>query len=123
MSAVTAESTITANDPAQGTITVYSTETKAQDLINNTRFETPSGLIFRIHAPITVPPATSSGPGSVTATVYADQPGASYNVAATSFTVPGLQNTPEYTEVTAKSTTAMDRWILWYPSFSKPDYR
>jgi hypothetical protein len=107
MASVTAESTITANDPAQGTITVYSTETKPQDLINNTRFETSSGLIFRIHAPITVPPATASGPGSVSVTVYADQPGQSYNVGPTSFSVPGLQNSPEYSEITAKSTTAM----------------
>jgi hypothetical protein len=72
---VPAESTATVNNSAQGSITVSNTQTTSQTLINNTRFQTPSGLIFRIHAPVTIPAATASGPGTVTVTVYADQAG------------------------------------------------
>ena len=104
---VPAESTLTANDSAQGTIIISNAQKTPQTLINNTRFATPTGLIFRIHAPVTIPPATASGPGTVSAAVFADQPGANYNVDPTTFTVPGLQGGSSYTLVTAKSTVAM----------------
>lgn len=107
IASVVAESTETANDSAQGSITIMNTGTKAEDFVTNTRFATPTGLIFRVHAPVTIPAATPSGPGTVTVTVYADQPGQNYNVAATTFTVPGLQGTAAFSEVTAKSTGAM----------------
>jgi hypothetical protein len=102
-----AESTESANDSAQGSIVVSNTGTTPEDFVTNTRFETPSGLIFRIHAPITIPAASATGPGALTVTVYADQPGQSYNVGPTTFTVPGLQGTAEYADVTAKSNSAM----------------
>jgi hypothetical protein len=104
---VPAESTLTANDSAQGTITISNAQPTAQTLITNTRFQTPDGLIFRIHTPVTIPPATSSGPGTISAPVYADQPGANYNVGPTTFTVPGLQGSTSYTLVTASSASAM----------------
>ncbi len=102
-----AESTLTANDSAQGTITISNAQKTPQTLINNTRFATPDGLIFRIHAPVTIPAATTNGPGTATVSVYADQPGANYNVGPTSFTVPGLQGGSSYTLVTAKSLSGM----------------
>ena len=92
---------------ASGPITVYNTGAKAQKLIASTRFATSAGLIFRIHTSITVPAGTKASPGSVRATAYADQPGASYNVVPTSFTVPGLAGTPQGTQVYARSTAAM----------------
>jgi hypothetical protein len=104
---VPAESTQSANDSAQGSITFLNAQHTPQTLINNTRFATPAGLIFHIHTPVTIPPATANGPGSVTASVYADQPGQSYNVGPTSFTVPGLKGGSSYTLVTAKSSAAM----------------
>jgi hypothetical protein len=104
---VPAESTETANDSAQGTIMVSNTGTAPQTFVTNTRFETASGLVFRIHKPLTIPGATATGAGTVSATVYADQPGQSYNVGPTTFTVPGLQGTPEYAAITAKSSSAM----------------
>ncbi len=104
---VPAESTLTAKDSAQGTITVSNAQTKPQTLINSTRFATPTGLIFHIHAPITVPAATATGPGKLTIAVYADQAGESYNVAPTTFTVPGLKGSAQFDEVTATSNTAM----------------
>ena len=104
---VPAESTETANDSAQGTITVSNTGTVPEDFVTNTRFETTGGLIFRVHAPLTIPAASATGPGKVTATVYAGQSGQTYNVGPSTFTVPGLQGTPQATQVTAQSTSAM----------------
>lgn len=92
---------------ASGNITVYNTQTKSQHLITNTRFATTAGLIFRIHAAVTVPGGSSTKPGNITVKVYADQAGSSYNVAATSFTVPGFSGTPLASQVYARSTSAM----------------
>lgn len=103
---VPAESTETVNDPAQGIITIYNTQSKAQTLIKNTRFQTSAGLVFRIQNSVTIPAGSVSSPGSIQATVYADSGGDQYNIAATSFTVPGLKGTASYMQVTAKSTDA-----------------
>jgi len=92
---------------AKGSLTIYNTQNTIQRLITNTRFQTASGLIFRIHAPVTVPGAKNGTPGIMAVTVYADQPGSQYNVGPTSFTIPGLSGTPQFTAVTAKSTNAM----------------
>lgn len=92
---------------ASGTITIYNTQTKTQKLITNTRFATTAGLIFRIHEAITIPAGSSTKPGSVTTKVYADKVGDSYNVGATSFTIPGFAGTPQEAMVYARSTTAM----------------
>lgn len=104
---VAGNGTKTVSTPASGTITIYNTQSKSQKLVANTRFATTAGLIFRIHAAVTIPGGTTAKPGSVTATVYADQPGATYNVSPTSFTVPGLAGTPQANEVYARSTSAM----------------
>lgn len=114
---VTAQKVASQSIPATGTkavsasafgkITVYNTQSKSQRLIANTRFATASGLVFRIHSAITIPAGSTAKPGSVDATVYADQPGDTYNVGPTSFTVPGLAGTPEASAVYARSTDAM----------------
>ncbi len=92
---------------ASGTITIYNTQAKPQKLIATTRFATTAGLIFRIHAAATVPGGTAAKPGSVVARVYADKMGDTYNVAPTSFTVPGFSGTPQASQVYARSTAAM----------------
>lgn len=99
--------TKTVTSTASGTITIYNTQTKAQHLIANTRFATTAGLIFRIRTAVTVPGGSSAKPGSIAAKVYADQPGSTYNVAPTSFTVPGFAGTPQASQVYAKSKAAM----------------
>lgn len=95
-----------------GTIIVYNNATEApQKLIANTRFESADGKVFRIASAITIPGRkTESGktvPGSVEATVTADQPGESYNLGLVDFTVPGLKGDPRYTTVYARSKTPM----------------
>lgn len=104
---VASTGTKTVNTSASGMVTIYNTQKQAQRLITNTRFATAAGLIFRIHAAVTVPGGTSAKPGSVTVKVFADQAGDSYNVAPTSFTIPGFAGTPQATQVYARSTTAM----------------
>lgn len=104
---VPAESSETVQVPAQGSITIYNEQTVAQTLIKNTRFESPEGLIFRIRESVTVPAGKSGTPGSVTATVYADEAGPKYNIGAAKFTVPGLKGGASYTLVYARSTGEM----------------
>lgn len=99
--------TKTVNSLASGTITVYNTQPNSQTLIAKTRFATASGLIFRIRTAITIPGGSQAKPGSITAKVYADQEGSTYNVAPTSFTVPGFAGTPQASQVYARSLSAM----------------
>ncbi len=92
---------------ASGTLTIYNTQSKVQKLITNTRFATSAGLVFRIHTAVTIPAGSAAKPGSVTATVYADRTGDSYNVAPGSFTIPGFAGTPQASQVYARSSAAM----------------
>lgn len=96
-----------ASSTASGTITVYNTQTKAQRLVQNTRFATTAGLIFRTRSLVTVPAGTVAKPGSIKVKVYADQPGSSYNVGPTSFTIPGFAGTPQSAQVYGRSDTPM----------------
>jgi hypothetical protein len=99
---VPSEGTVTANDPAQGTITIMNKQASPQALIKNTRFATADGLIFRIHDSVKVPAG-----GELKVPVYADEPGDKYNIGATTFVVPGLKGSKAYDLVTAKSDAAM----------------
>ncbi|MFA6273056.1 MAG: hypothetical protein WC673_00995 [Candidatus Paceibacterota bacterium] len=97
---------------ASGTIVVYNNYSSApQRLIKNTRFETPTGLVYRIDKSIIVPGTRVEGgktiPGSVEATVFADLPGPNYNMGLTDFTVPGFKGTPRYEGFYARSKTSM----------------
>lgn len=99
--------TKTVNTPASGMLTIYNTQTGAQPLLINTRFSTTAGLIFKTYSAVTVPGGSSSKPGSITAKVYADQSGSSYNIEPTSFVVFGFIGTPKATKVYARSSVAM----------------
>lgn len=104
---VKSSGTKTVNSSASGTITIYNAQATAQRLITNTRFATASGLVYRIHAPVTIPGGTTAKPGSITAKVYADKPGASYNIGPSSFTIPGFAGTALANLVYARSTGQM----------------
>lgn len=99
--------TKTVSSSASGTITIYNAQAGSQRLITNTRFATGSGLIYRIHSAVTIPGGTAAKPGSVTAKVYADKPGASYNIGPSSFTIPGFAGTSLANLVYARSTGQM----------------
>jgi hypothetical protein len=104
---VQASGTEEAEEKASGTVTVYNETDRTVRLIKNTRFQSPDGLIFRIPASVDVPPAKAGTPGTLSATVFADETGPKYNIAATDrFTLPGLKTSPDFTKVYAKSTAA-----------------
>lgn len=97
-----------AEDKATGNLTVYNNyQTTPLKLVKNTRFSTPSGLIFRAPAEVVVPAKSGSTPGKIQITVVADEAGAEYNVPAGTFKLPGLQSTPSmYRDVYAESSDA-----------------
>ncbi len=100
------------NRKASGVIVVYnSASTEAQRLVENTRFQTPEGLVYRIPNAIVVPGMrTVSGakrPGAVETVVYADEAGEKYNIGLADFTLPGLQGSARFTTIYARSKTEM----------------
>lgn len=119
----TAEMTIPADvskkvsERASGTIVVYNNfSEKPQRLVKNTRFETQSGLIYRISSSITVPGKTKKDgralPGSVEAAVTADSPGVEYNIPLSDFTVPGFKTeAARFAGFYARSKTPMSGGI------------
>lgn len=94
---------------ASGRIVIFNNATTAsQRLIKNTRFETPEGLIYRINESVVVPGKTAGKPGSLEVTVYADAPGAEYNIGLNDFTIPGFKTDAlRYKEIFARSKTPM----------------
>lgn len=98
---------------ASGDITVYNDyTTESIQLVANTRFQTSDGLIYRVREPVTVPGQSSAGdPGTVTVTVYADQPGREYNVSNARFSIPGFAGTEFETDVYAQSAGSISGGI------------
>lgn len=91
---------------ASGTITIYNLfSEEPQRLIANTRFEAPDGKIYRIKESVVVPGMKGAAPGSVSAVVFADTPGASYNRDVTRFTIPGFKGDPRYEKFYAESAS------------------
>ncbi|MEI6843375.1 MAG: hypothetical protein WCK48_02625 [bacterium] len=96
---------------AQGKIIVYNTNTTAQKLVANTRFQTPEGLIFLSASAVTVPGSQmksgKSVAGSVEVVVVAKEAGDTYNIGMKDFTIPGFKGTAKFTQVYARSKTEM----------------
>ena len=87
---------------ASGIIVIYNTGASSQQLVQNTRFESSDGKIFRISQSILVP-----AKGSLEAEVKADVAGAEYNIGLSDFTLPGLKGTAKFGSVYGRSKTAM----------------
>ena len=90
---------------AMGTVVIYNNYgSQNQRLINNTRLETSTGLIYRIRESVDVPGIkTINGtktPGSVAVEVIADQAGEKYNMKVSDlkgdFTIPGFKGSPKF---------------------------
>lgn len=100
-------------EKASGSILVFNDfSTKSQRLVTNTRFETPKGLVYRIHKAVIIPGQKKGSdgrliPGSVEVKVYADESGEKYNIDLTDFTIPGFKGTPQYKGFYARSKTSM----------------
>ena len=101
------------NIKASGYITVYNTSLVSQRLVNNTRFESSDGRIYRINNSIVVPAGKKEAgkvvPGSIDALVYADVASDTYNMSLEDltgdFTIPGFKGTPKYSEFYARAKT------------------
>lgn len=83
-----------------------------QGLVANTRLvSAANGKTYRLTTAVDVPGAKVSGgnivPGTVSATVQADEPGESYNIASTHFTIPGLSGTAKYDKIYADTTSVI----------------
>lgn len=114
---------------ASGEITVFNEYSSTpQRIVATTRFlSKEGGKLFRINEAVTIPGFSRvegvDVPGQVTIKVYADKPGEDYNIAPTSFSLPGLQGSPKYNSIYARSTKAMsggiDKEVLY---FSEGDY-
>lgn len=96
---------------AQGKVTLYNAySNQPQRLIAGSRIANDSGLIYRLTGSVVVPGSTtksgSTVPGTITATVQADQAGDSYNLTKTSdvsdFKFVAYKGTPRYTTVYAR---------------------
>ena len=97
---------------ASGDIVIFNKYSeKPQTLITNTRFESSTGLIYRIRESITIPGFTKKGseviPGQFKIRVYADFPGDEYNMGLTDFTIPGFKGVPQFNNIFARSAEAM----------------
>ncbi len=99
-------------EKAKGAITISNDfSSEPQPLVATTRFEAADGKIFRLVRGVTVPGVSETGgkkePGVIEAEVVADESGESYNIDASTFTIPGLKGTPKYTKFSAKSKEKM----------------
>jgi len=105
---VTATEVRNIEEKASGQITIFNNfGPEPQELVANTRFETPDGKIYRINRAVTVPGKVGEEPGSIDITVYADEPGADYNIGLTDFTIPGFAGSPRFAGFSARSITEM----------------
>ncbi len=96
------------NEKASGELTIYNNYSgESQVLINNTRFQTADGKIFRINQSVTVPGKVGSVPGAITVKVYADTYGSEYNIGPSEFSIPGFKDTARYEAFYAKSNAPM----------------
>ncbi|MEK7185080.1 MAG: hypothetical protein AAB726_00440 [Patescibacteria group bacterium] len=105
---VPATGTEEVKEKASGDIIIYNNHSSAsQALIKNTRFQTPTGKIFRIQDAVTVPGKKTIGaqstPGSLRVRVYADVAGPEHNVGLADFTIPGFAGDARFKNITAKS--------------------
>jgi hypothetical protein len=102
---VPAQGTKRVSRAASGVVTITNTySAEPQRLIANTRFEAADGKIYRIRDSVVVPGMQGTNPGTVTATIYADSPGDTYNKAGSvTFTIPGFKGDPRYTKFAAVS--------------------
>lgn len=100
---------------ATGMVTISNDLTFDQGLVATTRLLSSGGKLFRLTDAVTVPAG-----GSVTAEVYADEEGASGDIAPTTFTIPGLSDVRQ-ASVTAESFEAFTGGVTRVAIVSQED--
>ncbi len=110
------EATETVDSVASGRVTLFNNTSADQPLITTTRLLSEDGVLFRLTNAVTVP-----AEGQIEAEVYADQAGASGNIASTSFTIPGLPDSLQ-ADIYATSSEAMSGGTEEVAIFSEEVY-
>lgn len=115
-SQVKATGQVEVEEQATGIIEIVKTTPGAERLIKNTRFRTPSGLVYRTRESVVVPGSVTDGeggavPGTIQVEVFADEPGEAYNIdAGTTFDIPGFEEggfTQLYQAITGRNPEPM----------------
>lgn len=99
-------------EKAKGAVVIYNNfDSNNQKLTTGTRFETKSGLIYKLIEPVVVPGIKvvngKPTPGSIEVVVEAEKAGNEYNIGLEDFSIPGLKNDPRYEKFYARSKTPM----------------
>lgn len=99
-------------EKALGTIIVYNEwDSQSQTLVENTRFISDNGKLFKSIKTAVVPGFKRSAgqdiAGSTTVTVAADEPGEESNIKPSRFSIPGLKGTIKYDKIYGVSTEPM----------------
>jgi len=99
-------------EKAEGIIKVYNNySTSSQPLLINTRFVSTDGKMFRsVQREVVAGGTYEKGklvPGETDIKVKAAEPGESYNIEASTFSIPGFAGTPKYTAFYGKSFSPM----------------
>lgn len=93
---------------AKGRVTIFNAfSSSPQTLAPNTRFQDPSGKIYRLREGIIIPGAKvvegKIVPTSITAALAADAAGEDYNIGAAELRIAGFRGTPKYEGFFAKA--------------------
>lgn len=106
------------DDLATGEVIIYNESAVKQSLIATTRLQSPDGVIFRLINAVAVPAG-----GSVKTTVRADEKfrGEPGNLAATSFSIPGLPASKQKF-VYAKSQTPFKGGVKYVKTLTDQDF-
>lgn len=94
---------------AEGMVRLFNNHSaEAVVLREGTRFVSANGKLFRSPNRIVIPGRRGQGvPGEIDIRIVADQPGKEFNIGPTIFSIPGLQGTAMFFEVTARSFESM----------------
>ena len=101
------------SDKATGIITIYNSySSEPQTLVQDTRFLSPEGKIFKLKQRIVVPGAKISEgkilPSSIDAAVIAEKAGEEYNIGPVKlYTIPGFKGSPKYDAFYGESKESM----------------
>lgn len=107
---------------AQGEITIFNNfSNEPQRLLSETRFKSASGKIFKLaKGELLIPGKDDSGPGTINATIYAQEPGEEYNLDITDFTIPGFRESgldDKYNGIYAVSTSSFSGGFIGVESY------
>ena len=96
---------------ATGIVTLYNTfSADPQPLVATTRLLSETGKVYRLTKSVVIPGKKNENgidtPGKIQVEVKADEPGETYNIEASRFTIPGFEGSPKYEAFYAQSEEA-----------------